>query len=213
MAKEPLSSAKVCRQGVILIVNVLELSVRRVKNMKFNLAGFNLTGGKYFAGVAVGAFAVGTLAFVNGCSQSDRSTGAREEVIAQNASEAEAAEEKLAAEQASTHSKTHHVAQAIHKKEGHEAHRRPASVAGGVYVVQVGAFKIKENAEKLQEKLNSAGYHVEMQTMNHSRNGLLHLVRSLPTANRAEAETMLEDLHAKHDMQAQIVTVPTTETH
>jgi DedD protein len=214
--------------------------------MKFKLSVFKGKKGKYFAGAAVGAFAATTLAFVNGCTQSDRSTGAREEVISQNASEAEAAEERLAMEQASASTKSEVKSAKSSAKSAHAKHekkekaaskvadnakkseqhgavakvatdtsvkRHPASVSGGVYVVQVGAFKVKENAEKLQEKLNSAGYHVEMQTMNHSRNGLLHLVRLTPTTNRAEAETMLEDLHAKHDMQAQIITMPASATH
>lgn len=171
----------------------------------------------------VGAAVAIALSTMNGCSQSDRSTESRDEVIAQNAAEAEAAEEKLVpkaddktaakasaekTEKAKKTAKAEPKAKTDAKESVAHEPRKPASAAGGVFVVQVGAFKVKENAEKLQEKLSAAGYHVEMQTVDHSKNGILHLVRFQPVTNRAEAETMIEDLHSKHDLQAQIVTVP-----
>lgn len=207
--------------------------------MKFFTSRFNFKAiGKTMVVPGVGAALVITLSTMNGCSQSDRSTESRDEVIAQNAAEAEADEEKMAAPKAEEKTekaekskskktakaepKAEHKAEqkAEHKAEQktaaapaqHET-RKPAA-AGGVFVVQVGAFKVKENAEKLQEKLAKAGYHVEMQVVDHSKNGTLHLVRFQPVTNRAEAETMIEDLHSKHDLQAQIVTVPSaTATH
>lgn len=86
--------------------------------------------------------------------------------------------------------------------------RKPASIAGGVFVVQVGAFKVKENADKLHQKLKTAGYPVQLQSIEHSKNGLLHLVRFQPSGSRAEAETVIEDLSAKHDVRAQILNLP-----
>lgn len=87
--------------------------------------------------------------------------------------------------------------------------RRPASVRSSVYVVQVGAFKVKENAEKLQAKLKESGFPVEMRSVEHSKNGLLHLVRLAPTVNKAEAETMYDELKSKDaEMSAQILRMP-----
>ncbi len=188
---------------------------------------------------ASGAFVIAMLTTVNGCSQSDRSTDAREEVITQNALEAEAAEATLAvkkqepakgkasADKGATAAKTAKVAKtepvkkaangkkeavkpesavkqvakelSKEKPEATREPRKPAAVAGGTYVVQVGAFKMKENADKLKEKLAKAGYNVETQTVDHSKNGTLHLVRFQPTSNRAEAETLIEDLNSKQD--------------
>jgi cell division septation protein DedD len=228
---------------------------------------------------AVAAVGIVTLSTMNACSPSDRSTAAREEVIAQNALDAERAEEQMTKEgdkpavvapAAGKHDAKADKAHAKADKKADKAHataavpkqpklkpdhvvdhapvktakadsmhanetapaahlaqkelsgspvaahdaghatpstaRKPASIGGGSYVVQVGAFKVKENAEKLQAKLKEAGYKVETQTVEHSKNGLLHLVRFEATTNRAEAETMVEDLHAKHELSAQILT-------
>jgi len=189
--------------------------------MKFFTSRFNFKAiGNSMVVPGIGAALLITLSTMNGCSQSDRSTESRDEVIAQNAAEAEAAEAKMAepktevktaAKPAKTEPKTPKTAPAAAPEK-----RKPASSAGGVYVVQVGAFKVKENAEKLQEKLSKAGYHVETQTVDHSKSGLLHLVRFQPVNNRAEAETMIEDLNSKHDLKAQIVNVTAataTATH
>ncbi len=170
---------------------------------------------------AIAAIVIVSLSTMNACTPSDRTTAGRdeEESMTQAAAEAEAAEAQLAHENAQvSKDKPAQTAETktAAKKSGHE---KPVAVAkkdkpsrsiasrGGVYVVQVGAFKVKENAEKLSAKLKDAGYPVQMQTIEHSKNGLLHLVRFEPTANRAEAETVIEDLHAKQDLRAQIVPV------
>jgi len=170
------------------------------------------------------AFVIAMLATVNGCSQSDRSTDAREEVITQNALEAEAADANLAVkklEPAKGKVSPEKIAKATKTESSKKAAkdlqkgkseipselRKPAAaVAGGTYVVQVGAFKVRENADKLREKLAKAGYNVEAQTVEHRQNGTLHLVRFQPTTNRAEAETLIEDLSSKQDLRGQIIT-------
>lgn len=171
---------------------------------------------------AVAAALVVTLATMNACTPSDRGTEDREEALNQNAAEAEAAEaqmaEKNGAPEKDVKKEAHKDAKKADKVEKASAQaekkdkskRAVASVAGGVYVVQVGAFKMKENAEKLQAKLKQAGYPAEMQTIEHSKNGLLHLVRFQPTQSKAEAETMAEDLHAKQDLHAQVLAVSAT---
>lgn len=175
--------------------------------------------------VSVGVVALGT---INACSPSDRSTAAREEVIAQNALDAEHADEQMskgdkaaAADATKTaampkqpkvkpdHKTTKTAAGEAKSSATEKTARQPAS-AGGTYVVQVGAFKVKENAEKLHALLKEAGYAVDLQTISHSKNGLLHLVRIAPIGNRAEAETMVEDLSAKHELKAQILNLSAT---
>jgi cell division septation protein DedD len=171
------------------------------------------------AAAIIGVLALATM---NGCTPSDHGTEGRSDTLSQNAAEAEAAEAKLAnAEQpekapskdqktAANETNVKPGANSVSKEKSatDKTPRHPANAAGGVYVVQVGAFKNKENAEKLQEKLKAAGYPVEMHTVDHSKNGVLHLVRFLPTANRADAETTIEQLQASQNLHAQIVSVP-----
>jgi cell division septation protein DedD len=177
---------------------------------------------------AIAAVIVVSITTINGCTPSDQSTEGRDEEISQNALEAEKAEAQLAnapKEGAETKTaqkdapketkkaelkKTVAAAAPAHgttKTDEKKSATRSVASAGGVYVVQVGAFKIKENAEKLQAKLKSAGYQVELESIEHSKNGHLHLVR-LPSQSRAEAETMVEELYAKQDMHAQVLAVP-----
>ncbi len=170
---------------------------------------------------AVATGAVVFLSTMNACTPSDHNTELREDAVAKDAAEAEAAEAQAGKDtKASTEEKSQASGGAGHsahttgtvaageKKmtKTAKSHRVPAS-AGGVYVVQVGAFKVKENAEKLQAKLQTAGYQVGMHTIEHSKNGTLHLVQFEPTPNRAEAETQIEELQSKQDLQAQLLVV------
>ena len=80
-----------------------------------------------------------------------------------------------------------------------------------VYVVQIGAFRVKANAEKLNEKLKSEGYPVVLQSLDHSSNGQLFLVRLNPIENRREAETMRMNLKAKVDIDSMILALPKSD--
>ena len=57
-------------------------------------------------------------------------------------------------------------------------------------------------------KLKDAGYPVTMSTLEHSKNGLLHLVRIEPTNNKSEAVTMAETLKTKENLTAQVIALP-----
>ena len=166
-------------------------------------------------GPAVAAVVVVSMTTMNACTPSDRSTEGHESMV-QNAAEAEAAEAKLAAEAVDngpSDGKKPATGKSVKQKKSELAAkvgkslRVPAS-AGGVYVVQVGAFKIKENAEKLREKLTTAGYPVQLHSIEHSKNGLLHLVRFAPMQKKTDAETMIQDLSSKQDLRAQILNMP-----
>lgn len=164
---------------------------------------------------AVTAVAIVSLATMNACTSSDQSTQGHEAMI-QNAQDAEQAEAQLgqkpavpeAKMAAKSEGKSHKNAQHKSEASAHSSGRAPASAAGGVFVVQIGAFKMKENAEKLQAKLKEAGYPVELHSIEHSKNGLLHLVRFAPTQNRSDAETLQRDLATKQEMHAQLLALP-----
>lgn len=89
-----------------------------------------------------------------------------------------------------------------------QAAPRPASSKSSVYVVQVGSFKVKENALKLEEKLKGDGFPVRMREINHSKNGHLYVVQFEPTPNRDEADTWRSQVKAKSSLDAQLVSRP-----
>lgn len=126
-------------------------------------------------------------------SESDVSAASAME---ENARAAELADEK--AEEAAT--------QKTSSKVASEPRRKPAS-RGGVqaYVVQIGAFRIKENAERLHQKLKADGFPVIMHPMSHSKNGELYLVRMEPTPDLTEAKTLMQNLKAKTDIEPQLI--------
>lgn len=101
---------------------------------------------------------------------------------------------------------------AEHKTPAAKTHREPASSAkNNVYIVQIGAFHVKANAERLHGKLKADGFPVMMREMNHSKNGLLYLVRMEPTPNRHEAETMVASIKEKSQLTPTIIVRPDGE--
>ncbi|MES2964132.1 MAG: SPOR domain-containing protein [Bdellovibrionota bacterium] len=82
------------------------------------------------------------------------------------------------------------------------------SAASSVYIVQVGAFKVKDNALKLEEKLKGSGFPVRMREVNHSKNGMLYVVQFEPTPNRDEADAWRSQVKAKASLDAQLVARP-----
>jgi cell division septation protein DedD len=85
-------------------------------------------------------------------------------------------------------------------------HREPASAhetkhsaiqSQRVYTVQLGAFRVKENAAKLTQKLKGAGFPVLMVNKDGSKSGDLYLVHLEPTPNKNEAEKWQSDLKLK----------------
>jgi cell division protein FtsN len=71
--------------------------------------------------------------------------------------------------------------------------RTPASVEG-TFVVQIGAFKVKENAERLHQSLQGQGFKSMMMP---SKNGDMYLVRLEPTKSFDEAQSWASQLKSK----------------
>lgn len=76
--------------------------------------------------------------------------------------------------------------------------RKPSSIPPQTksYVVQIGAFTKKENAERLLTQLQTKNYPAIMKLLDHKDFGQMYLVRLRPFENRAEADryaTELED--------------------
>lgn len=77
--------------------------------------------------------------------------------------------------------------------------QEPKHAASGsrVWTVQLGAFKVKENAEKLTAQLKGAGFPVMMVGKEGSKSGELYLVHLEPTPNKSEAQKWQTDLKLK----------------
>jgi cell division protein FtsN len=74
-----------------------------------------------------------------------------------------------------------------------------------LYVVQIGAFRVKENAERYYRKLQEEGFPVILQTLNHSTQGSLYLVRMQPTADRVQADSWASELMTKASIASQMI--------
>lgn len=119
-----------------------------------------------------------------------------------NAAEAEAAEAELARQE------TKPKSAAKRKKDA----RRPASKeTKNIYVVQLGAFKVRENAERFQQSLKETGLPVMLKELNHSKNGPMFVVRIEPTPNKTEAQSMLATLREKKAITGHILALPEVE--
>ena len=96
------------------------------------------------------------------------------------AAEAEAAEEVFASEKNAKGSKTRGVASL--KKSSKSIQKE------SIFIVQVGTFKVEENAKKIAEKLKSAGLPVVQKKIERENGVVLYAVRFEPTPNRVEAD-------------------------
>lgn len=133
-----------------------------------------------------------------GCSK-DESHSASAEATADEASvkaaaEAEAAEEEFAKSKGGKR----HVASVKGSKRSKSAE--------SIYVVQVGSFKVEENANKIAEKLKSTGLPV-FQKKVEKDGATFYTVRIEPTPNRAEAEKFVSSIKAATGESSLILSV------
>jgi cell division protein FtsN len=159
-------------------------------------------------GVA-GLVTVSSIAFL-GCVPEKKHSAQSSDSMEQNALDAEKAEQLMADASAGVDVKMPAGKVKVKAKKASKTtdataakHRQPASVSGS-YIVQVGAFRVKENAEKLNTKLQGIGYKSTLQAMNHSKNGQLYLVQMEPSKNRADAESLALKLK-ENSFDSQIV--------
>lgn len=125
-----------------------------------------------------------------GCSDSSSSGGSHDTTVSASddismkaVAEAEAAEEEFAKNKLSKRS--------IASSKG----ARKKSAAESIYVVQVGTFKLEENANKIEAKLKSAGLPVFQKKIERA-GSTFYTVRIEPTPNRSEAEKFVSSIKA-----------------
>lgn len=73
---------------------------------------------------------------------------------------------------------------------------KPAESAEGEWIVQVGSFSRRSNAEVLRDKLKSSGFNAFMETAK-ADTGPVYRVRVGPQKKRADAESMVKRLSEK----------------
>lgn len=154
------------------------------------------------------AFFAAVVLLAAGCSNSDDHSVASAAAdsksnqaqiqAAKAAAEAEAAEEEFAkaksAEKAAAKTAKH-----TSKSTGNSSWKKDTrSVASAktkshpddaaVYLVQVGTFKIQDNAKKVEQKLKSVGLPAFQKKIERQNGTVLYAVRIEPTPNRMEAE-------------------------
>ena len=149
-----------------------------------------------------------TTASMVACSNSvekieQSSSGTVSADTAKAAAEAEAAEEAFAQEKTDHKTAKRAVASVKKSKKATGEHSNVESV----FVVQVGTFKIEENAKKITEKLKSAGLPVQQKKIERENGTVLYAVRFEPTPNRAEAEKFVATVKAATGENSLIMSV------
>lgn len=145
--------------------------------------------------------AVSLVTLVVACTNSGEKTEAADsdkvqESSARAAAEAEAAEEAVAKEKNGKQRSVASVKKSA-KKAGAES----------IFIVQVGTFKVEENAKKITEKLKSAGLPVVQKKIERDNGTVLYAVRFEPTPNRGEAEKFVSSVKAATGESSLILSV------
>lgn len=140
---------------------------------------------------AMASGSIVTIVGISGCSPDVSKPIEQPAAHSQNdsekaAAEAEAAEEEFAkAKNTKSDSDRRHVASVQPQKVKRDE----------TYIVQVGTFKLEENAKKIEAKLKAAGLPVFQKKIERA-DGTLYAVRIEPTPNRSEAEKFVASVKA-----------------
>ena len=139
---------------------------------------------------------------LTGCTQS--STEVADEVSSDQAQSdsAKAAAEAEAAEEAFAQEKNANRGVASVKKKSSK--KTPAE---SIFIVQVGTFKVEENAKKITDKLKSAGLPVFQKKIERDNGTVIYAVRFEPTPNRVEAEKFVSSVKAATGESSLILSV------
>ncbi|MGV8073988.1 MAG: tetratricopeptide repeat protein [Syntrophobacteraceae bacterium] len=76
------------------------------------------------------------------------------------------------------------------------------------YIVQVGSFLDKENAEALRGRLISKGYNVELKPFVHQVLGPIYIIQLKPVSDSIKANTMMADIENTEKVKPIVLKVP-----
>jgi cell division protein FtsN len=77
-----------------------------------------------------------------------------------------------------------------------------------VYIVQVGSFLEKENAEGVRKKLENKGYSSVVKPFNHPSKGSIYVVQLVPVEDSKEASSLLTRIESEEKLKPLIIKVP-----
>lgn len=139
-----------------------------------------------------------SLACVACDSESSRSTGVRSEIdLKKSALEAEQAEEDIARLRQMTDDRapaSKESSKAEVKSTGKIGSKKKSVPVETVYVVQVGTFKLENNADRLEKVLKEKGLPAFKKKVEREGGVVLYAVRLEPTPTHDEAEKFLASL-------------------
>jgi cell division protein FtsN len=76
------------------------------------------------------------------------------------------------------------------------------------YIVRLGSFRIKKNADELYNEMKKRGYNVVMAVYHHKTLGKLHTVQLPPVGKASEARAIMTEVKSKEKINAFIVREP-----
>ncbi|MBN8540231.1 MAG: SPOR domain-containing protein [Deltaproteobacteria bacterium] len=148
----------------------------------------------------VSMLGIATATALSGCNNSSSTNGVSaaikglksETEIAQAAMDAEAAEEEISR---------------ARKPASQNKKSKSTGTKESIYLVQVGTFKVEENAAKILEKLKTAGLPAFQKKIERADGQTFFAVRIEPTPNRSEAEKFLASAKEATGQTALILSV------
>ena len=89
-----------------------------------------------------------------------------------------------------------------------EAPSPPPPGTQWTYIVQVGSFLDKDNAEDLKQRLKTKGYNVLVKPLQHQVLGQVYIVQFNPVTDEAKASTLLAQVEGDEKVKPIIIKVP-----
>ncbi len=89
--------------------------------------------------------------------------------------------------------------------------RQAAGRSRWAYIVQVGSFLDKENAEGVRKKLEKKGYNSVVKPFNHPSKGSIYVVQLSPVEDGKEASSLLTRIEGEEKLKPLIIKVPAGE--
>lgn len=85
---------------------------------------------------------------------------------------------------------------------------KTSDVTNWTYIVQLGSFVDKENAEEFQKKLESRGYEAVIKPFNHQVLGRLYVVQLKPVDDAEKASTLMTQIESQENLKPVMIKVP-----
>jgi len=77
------------------------------------------------------------------------------------------------------------------------------------YVVQIGSFSQRENADSIQQQLLKKGYEVMVRTITHEKFGRLYIVQLAPVYDANKAQSLVSKVKQEANVQPMVIKLPT----